>query len=168
MENQQDIKLETITLGGGCFWRFETTGTTQEWSLSSCALLLCTGSCTLLMSVRQCRQLKGISKHVKQQSEEGKCGMRVLTFSEARAGFKNVMDDVCNDHEPVVITRVNGQHVVMLSMEDFNSMEETMHLLGSENNANRLRASIANLKAGKLINKEIELVSEAEQQTDRR
>ena len=94
--------------------------------------------------------------------------MRVLTFSEARAGFKNVMDDVCNDHEPVVITRVNGQHVVMLSMEDFNSMEETMHLLGSENNANRLRASIANLKAGKLINKEIELVSEAEQQTVRR
>jgi antitoxin YefM len=75
--------------------------------------------------------------------------MNILTFSEARASLKTVMDDVCKDHIPTVVTRVNGEHVVMLSLDDFNSMEETMHLLGSENNARRLRESIAQLKAGK-------------------
>jgi antitoxin YefM len=75
--------------------------------------------------------------------------MNVLTFSEARAGLKTVMDDVCKDHTPTVITRVNGEHVVMLSLADFNSIEETMYLLGSAKNASRLMASVAQLKAGK-------------------
>ena len=52
--------------------------------------------------------------------------MNILTFSEARAGLKTVMDDVCKDHAPTVITRVSGEHVVMLSLSDFNSIEETM------------------------------------------
>lgn len=75
--------------------------------------------------------------------------MNILTFSEARAGLKTVMDDVCKDHAPTVITRVSGEHVVMLSLSDFNSIEETMYLLGSAKNASRLRESIAQLKAGK-------------------
>ena len=75
--------------------------------------------------------------------------MNILTFSEARASLKTVMDDVCRDHAPTVISRVNGEHVVMLSLADFNSMEETMYLLGSANNASRLMESIAQLKAGK-------------------
>ena len=49
--------------------------------------------------------------------------MNILTFSEARAGLKTVMDDVCKDHAPTVITRVSGEHVVMLSLSDFNSIE---------------------------------------------
>jgi len=75
--------------------------------------------------------------------------MNILTFSEARANLKTVMDDVCKDHTPSVVTRENGEHVVMLSLADFNSMEETMYLLGSANNASRLMESIAQLKAGK-------------------
>ncbi len=74
--------------------------------------------------------------------------MNILTYSEARASFKAVMDSVCSDHEPTVVTRVNGQHVVMLSLEDFNSMQETMHLLSSPKNATRLMESIQQLKAG--------------------
>jgi len=74
--------------------------------------------------------------------------MNILTFSEARASLKTVMDDVCKDHTPTVVTRVNGEHVVMLSLDDYNSMEETMYLL-SANNASRLMESIAQLKAGK-------------------
>jgi antitoxin YefM len=81
--------------------------------------------------------------------------MNILTFSEARAGFKTVMDDVCKDHAPTVITRVSGEHVVMLSLEDFNSMEETMYLLGSAKNANRLMESIAQLRAGKARPREL-------------
>ena len=75
--------------------------------------------------------------------------MNILTFSEARAGLKTVMDNVCKDHAPTVITRVSGEHIVMLSLSDFNSMEETMHLLSSAKNASRLMESIAQLRAGK-------------------
>ncbi len=74
--------------------------------------------------------------------------MNILTFSEARASLKTVMDNVCKDHIPTVVTRVSGEHVVMLSLADFNSIEETMYLLGSANNASRLMESIAQLKAG--------------------
>jgi len=81
--------------------------------------------------------------------------MNILTFSEARAGLKSVMDDVCKDHAPTIITRVNGEHVVMLSLSDFSSIEETMHLLGSAKNASRLRESIAQLKAGKAQTREL-------------
>jgi len=75
--------------------------------------------------------------------------MNILTFSEARASLKTVMDNVCKDHTPTVVTRVSGEHVVMLSLADFNSIEETMYLLGSANNASRLMESIAQLKSGK-------------------
>lgn len=64
--------------------------------------------------------------------------MNILTFGEARVGLNSVMDKVCTDHTPTVITRVNGEHVVMLSLSDFNSMQETMYLLGSVKNASRL------------------------------
>ncbi|MBC3412909.1 type II toxin-antitoxin system prevent-host-death family antitoxin [Pseudomonas sp. SWRI107] len=81
--------------------------------------------------------------------------MQVLTFSEARAGLKQAMDDVCRDHEPTVITRQRGEHVVLMSLEDFNSMNETIYLLGSASNASRLRESIAQHKAGVAISKDI-------------
>lgn len=81
--------------------------------------------------------------------------MNILTFSEARAGFKQALDAVCKDHEPTVITRQRGEHVVLLSLEDYNSMQETLHLLGSEKNAARLRESIVEFKAGKTFHKEL-------------
>ncbi len=81
--------------------------------------------------------------------------MNILTFSEARASLKSVMDDVCNDHTPTVITRVNGEHVVMLSLSDFNSIEETMYLLSPAKNASRLMESVAQIKAGKAQPREL-------------
>lgn len=75
--------------------------------------------------------------------------MNILTFSEARAGLKAVMDDVCTDHSPTVITRQSGEAVVMMSLADFNSIEETLYLLSSPKNASRLLESIEQLKAGK-------------------
>ena len=91
--------------------------------------------------------------------------MNVLTFSEARASFKTVMDTVCRDHNPTIVTRVGGEHVVMLSLADFNSMQETLYLLGSEANAKRLMESIAQLRAGKAQVRElIRNESEAEEQ----
>lgn len=75
--------------------------------------------------------------------------MNVVTFSEARAGLKAVMDEVCADHSPTIITRQSGEAVVVMSLTDFNSIEETLYLLESPNNASRLMESIAQLKAGK-------------------
>ncbi len=74
--------------------------------------------------------------------------MNVLTYSEVRASFKQVMDDVCVHHEPTVITRQRGEHVVMMSLEDYNSMQETIYLLSSPKNAQRLMESIAQIKVG--------------------
>lgn len=81
--------------------------------------------------------------------------MNILTFSEARAGFKQALDTVCRDHEPTIITRQRGEHVVMISLEDYCSMQETLHLLGTPANADRLRQSIAQFKSGKTVVKEL-------------
>lgn len=81
--------------------------------------------------------------------------MNILTFSEARASLKTVMDNVCKDHTPTVVSRVNGEHIVMLSLADFNSMKETMYLLSSPANANHLMESIAQLKAGQAQPREL-------------
>ncbi|MHC2146426.1 type II toxin-antitoxin system Phd/YefM family antitoxin [Pseudomonas sp. 210_17 TE3656] len=81
--------------------------------------------------------------------------MHVLTFSQARADLKQTMDDVCRDHEPAIITRQRGEPVVMLSLEDYNGMHETMYLLGSSKNASRLRSSIAQLRSGQAVTKEL-------------
>ncbi|WP_271193935.1 type II toxin-antitoxin system Phd/YefM family antitoxin [Pseudomonas turukhanskensis] len=89
--------------------------------------------------------------------------MHVLTFSQARADLKQTMDDVCRDHEPAVITRQRGEPVVMISLEDYNGMRETMYLLGSTANAKRLRSSIDQLRAGKTVTKEL-IVDEHEVQ----
>ena len=74
--------------------------------------------------------------------------MHVITFSQARARLKQAMDDVCRDHERAVITRQQGEPVVLLSLEDYNAMEETLYLLSSQENSKRLRESIALHKAG--------------------
>lgn len=81
--------------------------------------------------------------------------MNILTFTQARASLKTVMDSVCKDHTPTVVSRVNGEHVVMLSLADFESMEETMYLLSSPNNAKHLMESIAQLKAGQCQPREL-------------
>lgn len=97
--------------------------------------------------------------------------MNILTFSEARACFKQALDSVCTDHEPTVITRQRGEHVVLISLEDYNSMQETLHLLGSAKNAARLRESIAEFRAGKTSIKELltnEPKAKGEEQSGRR
>jgi antitoxin YefM len=81
--------------------------------------------------------------------------MNVLTFSEARASLKTVMDNVCKDHTPTIVSRVSGEHVVMMSLADFNSMTETMYLLSSPANVNHLMESIAQLRAGQAQPREL-------------
>lgn len=74
--------------------------------------------------------------------------MDSITYTAARANLAATMDRVCENHEPVIITR-NEQSVVMMSLEDYNSIEETAYLLRSPKNAMRLLESIAEIEAGK-------------------
>ena len=75
--------------------------------------------------------------------------MDAITYSAARANLADTMDRVCDDHEPIIITRNGQQAVVMLSLEDYNAIEETAYLLRSPKNARRLVDAIAELEAGK-------------------
>ena len=74
--------------------------------------------------------------------------MDTLTYSEARSKLANTMDKVCDDHAPIVITRKNSQSVVMISLDDYQALEETAYLLRSPKNAKRLIESIVELKSG--------------------
>ena len=74
--------------------------------------------------------------------------MDAITYSTARANLADTMDRVCDDHEPIIITRNGEQAVVMMSLEDFKALEETSYLLRSPKNARRLLESIASLESG--------------------
>lgn len=75
--------------------------------------------------------------------------MDAITYSTARAKLAHTMDRVCEDHEPIIITRNGQQSVVMMSLDDFKALEETSYLLRSPKNAQRLLESIAALGSGK-------------------
>jgi len=81
--------------------------------------------------------------------------MTAITYTAARESLAATMDRVCQDHDPVIITRNRDQAVVMLSLEDYESLQETSYLLRSPANAKRLLDSIDELNRGKGIEKEI-------------
>jgi antitoxin YefM len=74
--------------------------------------------------------------------------MDAITYSAARANLASTMDRVCDDHQPIIITRNGQQSVVMLSLEDYSALEETAYLLRSPENAKRLLSSINQLNSG--------------------
>lgn len=75
--------------------------------------------------------------------------MEIVSYSETRANLKAIMDRVVNDHTPIAITRQRGKPVVMVDLDDWNAMRETMYLLSTPNNAKRLMESIADAEAGR-------------------
>lgn len=74
--------------------------------------------------------------------------MATITYSAARTRLAATMKKVCDNHEPVIITRQKEEAVVMLSLEDFRALEETAYLLRVPKNARRLLESIAELERG--------------------
>ncbi|MEM6903338.1 MAG: type II toxin-antitoxin system Phd/YefM family antitoxin, partial [Pseudomonadota bacterium] len=61
--------------------------------------------------------------------------MTVINYSDARARLKEVMDRAINDKEEVIVTRRNGEAVAVISLDTWNSIQETMHLMSSRKNA---------------------------------
>jgi antitoxin YefM len=75
--------------------------------------------------------------------------MDSISYTSARATLAKTMDRVCENHEPVIITRSGESSVVMLSLEDYKSLEETAYLLRSPKNARRLLDAISELESGR-------------------
>lgn len=75
--------------------------------------------------------------------------MKAITYSSARENLAETIHRVCEDHAPVLITRRRDQAVVMMALDDYESLEETAYLVRSPRNARRLREAIAQLRAGK-------------------
>jgi antitoxin YefM len=81
--------------------------------------------------------------------------MDAISYSAARANLAKTMDRVCQDHEALIITRNGEQSVVMLSLEDFQSLEETAYLLRSPSNARRLLSATAQLSSSNGTEREL-------------
>lgn len=81
--------------------------------------------------------------------------MDAITYSTARANLAKTMDRVCEDHEPLIITRNGEQSVVMLSLEDYKALEETAYLLRNPANARRLLSAVEQLNAGKGVERKL-------------
>ncbi len=75
--------------------------------------------------------------------------MNAVTYTAARENLAATMNKVCDDREPVIITRNRDQAVVMISLEDFKALDETAHLMRSPANAQRLLAAMRSLETGK-------------------
>lgn len=75
--------------------------------------------------------------------------MQAVSYSEARQGLKNFMDQACSNHEPILVTRRKSESVVLLSLKDYESIIESEYLLSSPANAARLMQSIEEAKSGK-------------------
>jgi len=81
--------------------------------------------------------------------------MDAISYTAARANLATTMANVCNDHAPIIITRKSEDPVVMMSLEDYNAMQETTYLLRSPANARYLLESIVELENGNGIQREL-------------
>jgi antitoxin YefM len=81
--------------------------------------------------------------------------MKVVSFSEARNSLKTVLDRVVADADYTIVTRRDADDVVVMSLESFNSLMETVHLLKSPANAAHLDRSISQFKQGKAVTRDL-------------
>lgn len=81
--------------------------------------------------------------------------MRIISFTQARSSLKSVLDGVVNDADCTVITRRDAENAVIMSMEYYNGLMETVHLLKSPANAAHLAKSIEQYKTGNTTERDI-------------
>lgn len=81
--------------------------------------------------------------------------MRIINFSEARNSFKGVLDQTVADRDYTVITRRDAPDAVLMSLDTFNSLMETVHLLKTSANAAHLTTSIAQYRSGKVTARDL-------------
>lgn len=81
--------------------------------------------------------------------------MKTMNYTESRAKYAEVLDAVIDDREEIVITRAGREPVVIVSLDDYESLKESAYLLSSPANARRLLASIDELESGKGVAREL-------------
>jgi antitoxin YefM len=81
--------------------------------------------------------------------------MHTISYTEARNGLAGLMDLAARDREPITITRNGAGTVVLLAAEEYAAIEETLHLLSTPANAERIRQGLADYAAGKLQSGEL-------------
>lgn len=81
--------------------------------------------------------------------------MDAITYTQARKNFTQTMNRVCKDHAPLIITRQAEEPVVMISLEDYNAIEETLYLLKSPRNAQRLLEALQQAEKKEFIKKDL-------------
>ena len=81
--------------------------------------------------------------------------MRVINFSDARNQFKQVIDQVVSDCDIAIISRRDAEDAVVMSLDTYNSMMETMHLLKSPANLKHLEKSLAQYRKGQTKSKDL-------------
>lgn len=75
--------------------------------------------------------------------------MKSVPYRNVQGNLAKAMDEVCEEHSPVIITRDDGVPAVLMSLDDYRALEETAHLLRSPANAARLAEAIAQIETGK-------------------
>jgi antitoxin YefM len=81
--------------------------------------------------------------------------MKAANFTEFRTKLKQYLDEVEKNNETLIIKRGAGHGAVLISLDEFNSILETVHLLSSKANADRLYESIHQMRTGKKVQKEL-------------
>ena len=81
--------------------------------------------------------------------------MHAVSYTQVRNNFAKIMNSVCESHSPLIITRQKSDPVVMISLEDYNAIEETLYLLKSPKNAERLSKALQALEDRKFLKKDL-------------
>ena len=81
--------------------------------------------------------------------------MDAISYTQARKNFTQTMNRVCEDHMPVIITRQSEKPVVMISLEDYNAIEETLYLFHSPRNAKRLLGAMHHVEKKQFLKKNL-------------
>lgn len=81
--------------------------------------------------------------------------MNAVNYTELRRNLKSYMDSVYEAGEPLIVTRKNNENVVVISIDEYNSLVETSYLLGNDANARHLTASLEDARAGRVTERSL-------------
>ena len=81
--------------------------------------------------------------------------MKAISYTTARQNLAKTMEQVCQDHSPIIITRKTNDSVVIMSLEDYTALQETAYLLRSHRSTKRLIESIAQFENGRGTEREL-------------
>ena len=83
--------------------------------------------------------------------------MQAVLYSQARNNLRDIINQVCNNFEEFIITTKEKQSAVLISQDEYNSMKETLYLLSSKNNRDRLLDAVEEIESGKFITKDLNI-----------